>query len=245
MKLSTRLLLTVSLVSTILCMVVAYGGSNVVDAVESAMSQGKMRSLRAMANSSLERARDPLIQIGRSLTRDRSLPTAIETMDQDAMNAVLIPAFNGRSGVGDISDLAVFDLEGKQLAAFSLAGVPDFIPDAVLAVMESRRADFQIGQIGEGRVGAMYAFPIRKGRKVISIGFLALDAATAIPRIADGIGGVALIAEQQALGQSAVLVADGAHHFAPAKQNSEPSDGGAAVVEFDEAAFLDICLYSA
>ncbi len=238
MKLSTRLLFTVCLASTILCMVVAFGGLNVVDSVESAMSQGKMRNLRAMAQASLARAEDPLTQIGRSLTRDRSLPGAIQAMDDEALNAVLIPVFNSRSGVGDISDLALFDLNGNMLKAFSLAQAPDFTPDAVQSSINSKRASFHIGQIGNGRVGAMYAFPIRKGRKIISFGFLALDAATAIPQIAKGIGGIALIAQQQATGQSSVLVADGVQHFALAVQDPEAQVEGDAGTQFDEADFL-------
>ena len=233
MSLSTRLLITVTFVSLILCLAVGYGGLSIVNAVESTLSEGKSKGLQAAALQTLKRSEDPMITLGRVISRERSLPDAVLAADAEALHSALIPTFNSRAGVGDISDLAVYSVEGEALYARSLADVPEFTPEAVANTLKTRRSDFSIGQIGEARVGAMYAFPIRKGRKVVGVGFVALDAATALPRIAESTEGLAFIAEHEASGTSTLLVSDGGTVLAP---TSEAQD--AEVADFDEAGAL-------
>ena len=234
MSLSTRLLVTVTLVSVILCLAVGYGGWSILNAVESTLSEGKAKGLQAAAQQTLKRSEDPLIELGRSISRERSLSDAILTGNAEALHQVLIPTFNSHSGVGEISDLSVYSLDGERLYAKSLADVPDFLPETVSVTLDSRRPTFLIGQIGKARVGAMYAFPIRKGRKTIGVGFIALDAATALPRIAESVGGVVFIARRGAKGEDALLVGHGGAALAPPNNGQETE-----VAEFDEANALE------
>ncbi len=124
----------------------------------------------------LKRSGKTLTNHDRTMSRSRDSVTALKEGDFAAVQDDLSSTFNRASASCEISDLIFFDKHTKAVAAFSTqndalkqAGTPAIVRQ----VKENRQRTFEITQIDDNRIGAVYAFPLSSGCTVVGYGLLA------------------------------------------------------------------------
>lgn len=196
MSLSTRVLSGVFVLSFILCTVMIAGGTFVLARVESALLASNSKNITSAALSLLVRNEKPLVDLSRTIGRQRGVGAAVVAGDAEALHELLVPVFNQAAGVGGISDLMMFDLDGQLIKHFGGDAGPASKPLPLVALArESGRNAFDITRIADERFGAGLAFPIRNGREIAGFGFLGIDIELALPEVSDLIGGATILVE--------------------------------------------------
>ena len=206
MTLSNRIIAGVCLLAVLLCLAFAVGGTLILNRVESALLSLSGGHATAAAEGVMWRSERTLQDHGRTLARNREMVAAIVDADIAAIEDNVSATFNRIAAKGEISDLAVYDAEGRRMVAFpqgdqGAAGTPEL----VARVMETGRRAFDVGQISGDRYGAVYVTPLLKGRDQVGYALFALDVRAALPMMAETIKGDVLLASLDGAGQAQLI----------------------------------------
>ncbi|WP_412554191.1 methyl-accepting chemotaxis protein [Shimia sp. MIT1388] len=198
MSLSNRIVVGLCIFAMAMTTAFVLGGGAILKRVETTLLSLNAENASVAALQVLQRSEKTLTNHGRTVSRSRDSMTALKEGDFAAVQDDLSSTFNRASASGEISDLIIFDKDAKAVAAFSTqndalkqAGTPAIVQQ----VKESRQRAFEITQIDDTRIGAVYAFPLFSGRNVVGYGLLALDATSSLPVIAEAMQMQVMLAE--------------------------------------------------
>ncbi|SMP29054.1 methyl-accepting chemotaxis protein [Shimia sagamensis] len=198
MSLSNRIVVGLCIFAMAMTAAFVFGGGAILKRVETTLLSLNAENASVAAVQVLQRSEKTLTTHGRTISRSRDSMNALKDGDFAALKEDLTSTFNRASASGEISDLIIFDKDGTSVAAFSTQDEPlkqAGTPEIVRQIKDSRQRAFEITQIDDTRIGAVYAFPLFSGRNVVGYGLLALDAQSSLPVIAEAMQMSVLLAE--------------------------------------------------
>ncbi len=222
MSLSARIAAGICIFAAVLTTVTLFGSAVVRSQVESALLTLYRDNATGAAKAVIERSEKTLAGHARTIGRDRGVVAALAEGDTAAVEAGLASTFNRISASGEMSDLLIYDIDGNLQVSISVTQdtAPATPPSIVQQTLASGRRTFGLSQISDRRYAAAYAFPLLKGREMIAVAVLALDASSSLPDIASATGGSAVLATLSA--DSGAITIDGQAGEAFAQNAPEP-----------------------
>ncbi|WP_299934288.1 methyl-accepting chemotaxis protein [uncultured Pelagimonas sp.] len=196
MTLTNRIVISILLFTTVLAFGVVFSGMRILERVESALLSVNAQNANAAVHSILTGAEDNLAVHSKTVARDRATIKAIVEGDMETIKSSMASTFNRISATKKLSDLAIYDLNGKPLVKFSINkqdATSDHFPEILKTTMETGRRQFAVGQLDESRVASIYVVPLLSGRSPVGFALLALDANSQLGHIAQNMGNRSLL----------------------------------------------------
>ena len=210
MTLSNRIVAGVFCLAILLAGAFAIGGTLILNRVESALLSLSGAHAVAAAEEVLARSEDMLADHGLTVARDRDAIAAIAAGDLEVADASLTSTFNRVAAAGELTDLVIYDAEGRRVLAYPAKAhsVGQAVSPLLDQVRETGRRAFDVTRISEGKYGGVYVTPLLMGRDRVAYAMLGYDVSAALPDIAETVGGTALLALVPETGEARLLNAE-------------------------------------